>query len=117
MADIKVRVHTPGGESHPIEAPFDIRVDELIEQLVTGLNLPKLDAEGHPVTWVIDDKDIGKSLEYQSTLEASGVREGHHLYMRRQVTAGIGGERFIVVRGDIDGVNKLAPANYFRTER
>ena len=89
MADLKVKVHTPGGDSHPIEAPKDIKVEDFILEIVNGLNLPKVDADGHPVVWTVDDKNTGKSLDYQSTLEANGVDQGHDLYMRRQVTAGI----------------------------
>jgi hypothetical protein len=88
MPDLRIRVHEPGGDAHPIEAPSDIKIEDLILELVNGLNLPKVDAEGHPVIWTIDDKNTGKSLDYQSTLEASGVQTGHDLFMRRQVTAG-----------------------------
>jgi hypothetical protein len=86
--DIKIYIHTPGGDSHPIEAPADIRTEEFIKELISGLNLPNVDAEGRQVSWTIDDKDTGKTLDYQSTLADSGVRAGHHLHMRRQVTAG-----------------------------
>jgi len=90
MAEIRVNVHTPSGDSHPIDAPGDIKAEEFIREVVGGLNLPKVDAEGHPVNWTIDDKETGKTLDYQSTLEAAGVQNGHHLYMRRQVVAGAG---------------------------
>lgn len=88
MEDIKVRVHIPGGDEHPIEAPPDIKVEDFIQELVSGLNLAKVDAEGHPVSWSIDDKNTGKTLNYQKTLEESGVRGGHELYVRREVVAG-----------------------------
>jgi len=87
--DIKVHVHTQGGTSHPIEAPDDIKTEEFIKELIDGLNLPKVDAEGHVVSWIIDDKDTGRTLDYQSTLAESGVANGHQLYMRRAVTAGL----------------------------
>jgi hypothetical protein len=88
MEDIKVRVHTQGGDEHPIEAPPDIKVEDFIQELVSGLNLPKVDAEGHAVVWNIDDKSTGKTLKYEKTLEESGVRGGHDLYIRREVVAG-----------------------------
>jgi hypothetical protein len=90
--DIKVYVHTPGGDSHPIEAPVDIRTEEFVRELISGLQLPSVDAEGRQVSWTIDDKDTGKTLDYQNTLQEAGVRGGHHLYMRRQVTAGNGAD-------------------------
>jgi hypothetical protein len=91
MPDIRVHIHTQGGASHPIEAPTDIKTEEFIKELIAGLDLPKVDAEGHPVSWTIDDKDTGRTLDYQSTLAEAGVANGHQLYMRRQVTAGCRG--------------------------
>jgi|KBSMisStaDraftv2_1062788.scaffolds.fasta_scaffold06573_4 hypothetical protein len=88
MPDIKIHVHTQGGDTHAVQAPSDIKAEELISQLVEDLSLPKTDPEGHPVAWTIDDKDTGKTLEDEKTLEQSGVAAGHHLYLRRQVTAG-----------------------------
>ena len=88
MTDIKVHVQVPGGDSHSIETPVDIKTEEFIKELVVGLNLPQVDAEGHQVSWRLDNKDTAKTLDYQRTLEESGVRAGHHLYMNRQVVAG-----------------------------
>ena len=87
-ADIRVHVITQAGDSHPIDTPADIKTEEFIKEVVLGLELPKVDAEGHTVNWTIDDKDTGKTLDAQSTLEACGVTSGHHLHMRRQVIAG-----------------------------
>jgi len=86
--DIKVQVHTPGGEIETIEAPSDIKAGELIRELTSALNLPREDADGHQISWTIDNKDTGKTLKDESTLEECGVRAGHHLAMRRNVTAG-----------------------------
>jgi hypothetical protein len=88
MPDIRVHVITPAGDSHPIEAPADMKTEEFIKEVVVGLDLPKIDAEGRPVNWTIDDKDTGKTLDQQRTLDAQGVNSGHHLHMRRQVIAG-----------------------------
>lgn len=88
-ADLRVKIHTPGGDTHPIEAPADIKVEDFILEVVNGLNLPKVDADGHPVVWIVDDKNTGRSLDYQNSLEGNGVQAGHDLYMRRQVTAGM----------------------------
>ena len=88
MSDIKIHVHTQGGDTHAVQAPSDIKAEELVNQLVEELSLPKTDAEGHTVAWIIDDKDTGKTLEEEKSLQDSGVLGGHHLYLRRQVTAG-----------------------------
>jgi hypothetical protein len=88
MPDIRVHVVTQAGDSHPIDAPPDIKTEDFIREVADGLNLPKNDAEGHPINWLIDDKDTGKTLDGQRTLGDCGVVSGHHLYMRRKVIAG-----------------------------
>ena len=88
MSDIRVHVQVPGGDSHSIETPSDIRTDEFIKELVAGLNLPRVDAEGNQVSWRLDNKDTARTLDHQKTLEEGGVRTGHHLYINRQVVAG-----------------------------
>jgi len=88
MPDIRVHVITQAGDSHPIDAPPDIKTDDFVREVVEGLSLPKVDAEGHPVNWTLDDKDTGKTLEGQRTLAECGVVTGHHLHMRRKVIAG-----------------------------
>jgi hypothetical protein len=87
-ADIKLHVHTPGGDAHRIEAPDDIRTEEFIHEVVSGLQLPSMDAEGRQVDWTIDDRNTGKTLNLDLTLAQNGVENGHHIYLRRQVTAG-----------------------------
>jgi hypothetical protein len=86
--DIRVHVITQAGDTHPIDAPPDIKTDDFIREVVLGLNLPKVDAEGHPINWRIDNKDTGKPLEGQHTLAECGVQTGHHLHMWRRIIAG-----------------------------
>jgi hypothetical protein len=86
--DIRIHVITQMGDSHPIDTPQDIRIDDFIREVVEGLDLPRIDAEGRAVNWTLDNKDTGKTLDPQSTLGESGVREDHHLHLRRAVVAG-----------------------------
>ncbi len=65
-------------------------MEEFIAEVVAGLDLPSVDAEQHPVNWVIDDKDTGKTLDSRTTLLESCVGSGHQLYLRRRVVAGGG---------------------------
>jgi hypothetical protein len=85
---IKVKIITIGGEEHEIETPVDIKTADFIEELIVALKLTKTDAEGHPVNWRLDDKDIGRTLDPNQTLEAGGVQEGHRLNLIRAVVAG-----------------------------
>jgi len=85
---VKVKIFTQGGDEHDIETPLDIKASEFIDEVVTALKPPKTDAEMHPISWRMDDKDIGKTLEGDKTLDANGVQGGHHLSLIRQVIAG-----------------------------
>jgi len=88
MPDIKIRVHTQGGESHSIQTPVDMKSADFLAELVGELSLPTQDAEGHQVSWVLDDKNTGKTLSDERTLGDNGVKEGHDLHLRREVVAG-----------------------------
>jgi hypothetical protein len=88
MADIKLTLYTQGGDAHEIEAPADIRGNDLVKDLATQLQLPATDADGNAVAWRLDDKDTGKTLNLEMTLADNGVQAGHRLSLLRQVTAG-----------------------------
>jgi len=88
MADIKVNVVTIGGEKHEVEVPPDIRAEDFIKELITVLKLPLTDAEGHTISWRLDNKDTGRTLDASRTIEENGVREGHQLMLIRATTAG-----------------------------
>lgn len=88
MADIKVNVVTIGGEKHEVEVPPDIRAEDFIKELITALKLPITDAEGHTISWRLDNKDTGRTLDAARTIEENGVREGHQLMLIRATTAG-----------------------------
>jgi ubiquitin-protein ligase len=90
----KVRIFTQGGDEHDIETPLDIRVTEFIDELALALNLPKTDAESRPVSWRMDNKDTGRTLEGERTLEENGVRHNHRLSLLRQVVAGAPAKAF-----------------------
>lgn len=89
-AEIKVTVITMGGEKHEVEVPPDIRAEDFIKELITALKLPVNDAEGHPISWRIDNKDTGRTLEGGKTMDENGVKEGHQLILIRATTAGLG---------------------------
>ncbi|MFL6211938.1 MAG: EsaB/YukD family protein [Pyrinomonadaceae bacterium] len=88
MADIKVKVITMGGEEKDIETPTDIKADDFIKELVIALNLPLTDAEGHQVSWRIDNKDTGRTLDGSKTLDENEVKDGHRLSLIRATVAG-----------------------------
>ena len=90
MTDMNLEIFMQGGDTHKVEAPPDMRGEEFIRELINGLRLPTTDNEGHQISWRVDNKDTGRTLDQARTLEENGVREGHRLTVIRQVTAGTG---------------------------
>jgi uncharacterized ubiquitin-like protein YukD len=86
--DIQVRIHTEGGEFHLVTVPPDFRTRDFIEEVTQAFKVPHVDAEDHPVSWILDDLNIGKTLSDERTLAENGVRSGHDLHLRREVLAG-----------------------------
>ena len=69
MKEIKVNVQTmDGGGEREIETPRDFRVDEFVKELVVALCLTTTDAEGRPIVWRLDNKNIGRTLKPEHTL-------------------------------------------------
>ncbi len=87
---VGIKVVTQGGEEHEVETPLSIQTSDFIDELVVALKLPKKDADDHPIVWRLDNKDTGRTLEHENTLEANGVEEGHQLSLIRKVVAGAG---------------------------
>ncbi len=92
------------GEVKEVETPIDMIVDEFIKELIIALQLPLLDANEFPIIWRIDNKDTGKTLAFDQTLEQNGVLEGHRLILLRATTAG----------GGYDGVRLVSKGKSLR---
>jgi len=86
--DVKVQVLTQDGESHSIEVPADMRIEDILKEIVDGLDLPTADANGNRIVYVLTHKEMSRDLDEGSSLGDSGVQTGNHLVLRRTVTAG-----------------------------
>jgi len=87
---IKVSVITLAGETHEVEVPPDIRAEDFVKELISELKLPMTDAEGHSISWRIDNKDTGRTLEGGRSMDENSVKDGHRLMLIRATTAGCG---------------------------
>ena len=94
--DLYLVIVTPDGSQHPVEAPAEIEIGEFTGELLEGLQLPRVIAEGEPTLWQLHDVDTARMLRHGATLEENGVRYGHHIAMRRIVLAGGSPERSTV---------------------
>jgi ubiquitin-protein ligase len=86
--EIKVKVNTMGGEQHEVQTPSNITGDDFIHELCIALKLPTIDADHNPITWSLDNKDTGHTIEGQRNLASAGVKDGHTLLLIRATVAG-----------------------------
>jgi hypothetical protein len=86
--DIRVNLLTQDGEKHSVDVPQDIRTADFLKEVVDGLNLETEDAQHNRIVWVLHHKETAVDLRDEGRLDEAGVREGHHLYLRRVITAG-----------------------------
>ena len=86
--DLKVQILTQDGESHSIEVPADMRISDILADIIDGLNLPTSDANGNRIVYVLTHKEMGRDLDEPRSLADSGVQTDNHLVLRRTVTAG-----------------------------
>ena len=85
---VRLRINTPSGDVQEIDAPLDLRVSDFIEELKPAMRLATADPEGRPIVWRLDNKDTGRTLEHEMTLEQNGVQPNHRLILLRATTAG-----------------------------
>jgi hypothetical protein len=80
---IKLYVHFQDGSSRSVKAPDAMRAGDLIAELLSTGNLTVENAKREAANWLLDDKDIAKTLDQEISLAANGVQGEHHLYLRR----------------------------------
>jgi hypothetical protein len=109
--EIEVKLITMGGEEKDIETPTDIKAEDFIKELAAALRLPVDDREGRPVSWRIDNKETGKTLDGAKTLEENEVREGHRLILMRTTAAGCFAEstQVMLPSGDYAPLGSIKP--------
>lgn len=81
VADIKLHIHTEDGRTKSIEVSVDLDVGEFFIELVKAGLIAKSDPQGHPVQWIITDKNTGVELRPGKSLKNSGVHSGDHLFV------------------------------------
>jgi uncharacterized ubiquitin-like protein YukD len=78
--EIRIKLPTMGGEERDIETPDDLKVKDFIVELAVALRLPLTDAENNSISWRLDNKDSGRTLVGDKTLEeteCSTVTDSH----------------------------------------
>ena len=88
MTDIPITIVLPSGGSRTAEVPDDVPVKELIPELTTSLELPLTGPDGHPMSYRLDSKALGRELQEDESLSQAGVPQDDRLMMTADVTAG-----------------------------
>lgn len=88
MSNIKVTIYTMGGEDKEVLTPLDMNVDEFIKELIGALNYPSMDSEGNLISWRLDNKTSGFTLDGTKTMQENNVTDDNKLSLIRTVTAG-----------------------------
>lgn len=88
MSELNLEIITIAGDLHTISAPSDITASDLLYELSIAFGFPIQDAEGDAITWRLDNKITGITLDGEKTLEQNGVLEGQTLTLQRATYAG-----------------------------
>ncbi|MCC6299692.1 MAG: hypothetical protein IT314_10365 [Anaerolineales bacterium] len=112
MSDLNVTLVMPGGGVRSAEAPGDVKIQDLIPELVAVLSLPTTGPDGRPMTYRADSKALGRELKEAETLAEAGVPENDRLMLTADITAGsmavAGTPRMRRLRGDYELMMELA---------
>lgn len=66
-----------------------VTVKKIIPNIITKMQLPATAPDGNPMSYALDHKEKGRRLLETQTLPDAGVKEGDHLIVFPEVTAGL----------------------------
>ena len=112
MSDLNVTLVMPSGGVRAAEVPGDVKVRDLMAELISVLNLPTTGPDGRPMMYRADSKALGRELKEDETLSEAGVPESDRLMLTADITAGsmavAGTPRMRRLRGDYELMVELA---------
>ena len=88
MPDLNVTVVMPSGGARTAEVPADVKVRDLMAELISVLTLPTIGPDGRPMTYRADSKALGRELKEDETLTEAGIPENDRLMLTADITAG-----------------------------
>ncbi len=112
MPDLNVTLVMPSGGARAAEVPGDVKVRDLMNELVSVLSLPTIGPDGRPMNYRADSKALGRELKEDETLSEAGVPENDRLMLTADITAGsmavAATPRMRRLRGDYELMVELA---------
>jgi hypothetical protein len=79
VSDITIQIDTNGGKEEKVTLPADMKIGDLIPEIVAALKLPAVDSNGKVPDWRLSDKKSGLSLDPDRTLQENSVQSGDEL--------------------------------------
>jgi ubiquitin-protein ligase len=112
MSELNVTLVMPSGGVRAAEVPADVKIRDLMPELVSVLSLPTIGPDGRPMTYRADSKALGRELKEDETLADAGVPDSDRLMLTADITAGsmavAGTPRMRRLRGDFELMVELA---------
>ena len=91
MSDLNVTLVMPSGGVRTAEVPADVKMRDLMTELVSILSLPTTGPDGRPMMYRADSKALGRELNQEETLSDAGIPDNDRLMLTADITAGAGG--------------------------
>jgi hypothetical protein len=77
-----------GAKSVKAKISPTVQVKKIVPNIITKMTLPVMSPDGTPMSYSLDHKEGGKRLKEDQTLPEAGVKEGDHLIVYPEITAG-----------------------------
>jgi len=88
MPDLNITFVLPSGGARAAEVPNDLRVRDLMTELISMLKLPTIGPDGRPMAYRMDSKALGRELKENETLSEASIPDNDRLMLTADITAG-----------------------------
>jgi len=112
MTDLNVTFVMPSGGARTAEVPDDLKVQDLMVELISMLKLPTIGPDNRPMAYRMDSKALGRELKEGESLAEAGIPDNDRLMLTADITAGTmsvaNTPRMRRLRGDYELMVELA---------
>src|SRR3972149_3659072 len=112
MTDLNVTFVMPSGGARTAEVPDDLKVRDLMVELISMLKLPTIGPDNRPMAYRMDSKALGRELKEGESLAEAGIPDNDRLMLTADITAGpmsvANTPRMRRLRGDYELMVELA---------
>src|SRR5258706_1018864 len=88
MPNLNVTFVLPSGGARVAEVPDDLRVRDLMPELISMLKLPTIGPDNRPMEYRMDSKALGRELKENEPLAEASIPDNDRLMLAADITAG-----------------------------